>query len=154
MINNEHLVDRYGMQNVSAITVADLGEEVDGLAGVPQTADNACPMAEHPQTTATGSSPEGEEGPNLRLAGTPAGEPSEQEQKMLQLRKEMVLVLSAIEQDAGMIGERLARSGRIDPIQEVTGVSALDSATRNAEGLIQAIDAMLLDVAGEVALHS
>lgn len=142
------------MQNVSVIKVGEFGEDVDGLAEAPHTAENACLMAEHPQTNATGTSPDGEQGPNLRLAGTPAGEPSEQEQKMLQLRKQMVLVLSTIEQDAGMIGERLARSGRIDPIREVTGVSALDAATRNAEGLIQAIDAMLLDVAGEVALHS
>ena len=141
------------MQDVSAIKVDDLGEELDGLAGGPQATDNGCPMAEHPQTKTTGSSPEGEPGPSLRLAGTPAGEPSEQEQKILQLRKQMVLVLSTIEQDAGMIGERLARSGRIDPIQEVTGVSALDSATRNAEDLIRAIDAILLDVAENVALH-
>ena len=142
------------MQNVSAIKVGDVGEEVAGLAGVPRTADNACAMAEHPQTTSTGSSPEKKQVPNLRLAGTPAGEPSEQEQKMLQLRKEMVLALSTIEQDAGMIGERLARSGRIDPMREVTGVSALDSATRDAEGLIHAIDDMLLEVAAGVSLHS
>ena len=117
------------------------------LAQESAPADNGAVMTEQPNTEPTQCSPaETETQPQLRLAGTPAGAPSEPEQRVLELRQEMVLALGSLQRDSRMICDRLERAGRVDPIREVTGSGALDIAVDSAEDLIRAVDELLLEV--------
>ena len=117
------------------------------LAQSATPADNVAVMSERPSTEPTqGSSVEIEPQPRLRLAGTPAGPPSEPEQRVLALRQEMVIALGSLQRDAKMICNRLERAGRVDPIREVTGSGALDIAVDSAEDLLRAVDELLLEV--------
>ena len=89
-----------------------------------------------------------ETGPSLRLAGTPAGDPTEAELKVLELRTQAVLILSSIRQDSRELRDRLKRSGRADPIEQVTGRGAIDSAGDDAEELIRDLDEIIPEIAG------
>lgn len=84
--------------------------------------------------------------PELRLAGTPAGETTAAERTMFRLRMQAVLVLGSLRQDARMIEDRLERSGRIDAVRAVTGSSALESAAVETEVLIHELDELLAAV--------
>ncbi|MCH2162738.1 MAG: hypothetical protein MK085_12810 [Phycisphaerales bacterium] len=106
-------------------------------------------MPERPRSTPTptpSASTATEEHPQLRLAGTPAGEPTAHEREVLALRQEMVFALGSLQRDARMIFDRLERAGRVDPIREVTGSGALEVAAENAEELIRTVDELLLEV--------
>ena len=89
-----------------------------------------------------------ETGPSLRLAGTPAGDPTDAELEVLELRTQAVLILSSIRQDSKVIRDRLERAGRTDPIEHVTGRGAIDSAGDIAEELIRDLDEIIPEIAG------
>ena len=139
------------MQDVPHFSTNRLAVIDAELAHQSSPADNDDVMSERPKSepaTVPSSEiePQPQPQPQLRLAGTPAGQPSEPEQRVLQLRQEMVLALGSLQRDARMICERLERAGRVDPIREITGSGALDIATDSAEDLIRAVDELLLEV--------
>lgn len=128
--------------NTSPLAVAEACQENGGLMSEQKTSPH--------QANATAPD---ESGPLLRLAGTLAGEPSEAERCVLELRSNAVLVLGSLRRDSRMLNDRLQRAGRIDPVKKITGASSLDTAANSTQELIQDLDELLVEFA-ETALNS
>ena len=123
------------------------------LAASEDSPDNSAQMSEQktsPRTDANTS----DVGPLLRLAGTPAGEPTDAEKRVLELRSNAVLILGSLRRDSRMLCERLERAGRTDPVQQITGTSSLDAAASGTEEIIQNLDELLLEVGEPVEANS
>ena len=122
-----------------------------GLAHGPDTPDNGALMSEQKTSPQSTLSAREAKAPVLRLAGTPAGEPSDAEKRVLELRNRAVLVLGSLKHDSRMLEDRLQRAGRYDPVKRVTGSSALDTAAKGAQALIEDLDELLLEVGETVS---
>lgn len=129
-------------------------QELDGLADGPVSADNGDHMSDQKTSQQAKAAAKDESGPLLRLAGTLAGEPTDAEKRVLELRSRAVLVLGSLRRDSRMLSERLERAGRFDPVKIVTGASALDVAANGTEELIQNLDELLLEVGDSVPVET
>ena len=128
--------------------------DLSRLAASEDSPDNRDLMSEQKTSHRANETTSEEFGPLLRLAGTPAGEPTDAEKRVLELRSNAVLVLGSLRRDSRMICERLERAGRTDPVQQITGTSSLDAAANGTEEIIQNLDELLLEVGETVEANS
>ena len=107
----------------------------------------AAPMSRTTPVQAGTSSPE----PTLRLAGFPEDSrefssdvavqdqvPEHVRAEARKLIAEAEALLESLQQDRQKIRNRLERLGRVDPMQQVRGVSSMDVAIDDAKELIEA----------------
>ena len=142
------------MHEVHRFSTKKSTDGLTGLAQDPVTPDNGALMSEQKTSPKSTLSTDDAIAPVLRLAGTPAGEPSIAEKRVLELRNRAVLVLGSLKQESRMLQERLERAGRYDPVKRVTGSSALDVAAEGTQSMIEDLDELLLEVGETVSAGS
>lgn len=83
------------------------------------------------------------EAPRLRLAGTNAGPVTDEERRLLELRVQVVRARGAHGTEAGVIRDRLGRTGRRDPMATVRGDDVFDRTAAELDSMLASIDARL-----------